>query len=442
MSMMFREVRARGAEVLTEDALRRHVPALFADRPHDSRSDRYAYIPSIAVMRGLASEGFHPVAVRQSRTRDDTRRGFTKHMVRFRRDDAFLRRVGDTVPEIVLVNSHDGTSSYNLMAGLFRLICLNGMVIPAGSIAATRVSHHGDSQRVIGKVIEGAHTVLAESVKALEAPRNWSRITMHPRERAAFAEAAHTLRFADAEGVVDTPIQPAQLLVPRRHDDTGQDLWRTFNVVQENVMRGGLSAMRREPGSRPRRVTTRAVNGIDQDVKLNKALWTLSERGLASKKKGPLLRRPTFDSVFASLRRKGVGELQAGLAEIAGAALDFQSFRGERPALTDKGVASLCNALQAKALNKAIRAGFDAKDYFAAISRSMIVRAVAEAMGEDHARQVAKMNKGAAAKFATANLPKTGWLPVQLRTAHYDGPGRKSAKAARSKKKTAKRVSK
>jgi hypothetical protein len=101
---------------------------------------------------------------------------------------------------------------------------------------------------------------------------------MHPRERAAFAEAAHTLRFADAEGVVDTPIQPAQLLVPRRHDDTGQDLWRTFNVVQENVMRGGLTAMRRDHHSRPRRVTTRAVNGIDQDVRLNKALWTLAER--------------------------------------------------------------------------------------------------------------------------------------------------------------------
>ena len=91
------------------------------------------------------------------------------------------------------------------------------------------------------------------------------------------------LRFG-AACKAKTPIQPEQLLLPRRADDCAEDLWTTLNVIQENVMRGGLSA--RAPATlcqhgcwrRGRVVTTRAVNNIDQDVKLNKALWGLGER--------------------------------------------------------------------------------------------------------------------------------------------------------------------
>lgn len=272
-------IRAARNETLTEDQLRRFVPSVFADAPHDSRSDRYAYIPSVAVMRGLAGEGFLPVAAAQSRTKDDTRRDFTKHMVRFRHQNATMKAVGDTVPEIVLVNSHDGTSSYNLMAGLFRLACLNGMVVSAGEIATIRVQHTGTSDKIVREVIDGAHAVLEASVTALEAPRAWSQLQLSSPERVALAEAAHTLRFADAEGHVETPITPTQLLHPRRSNDQSNDLWSTFNVVQENVIRGGLSAWdRRDPARRPRRVTTRQINGIDQDVRLNKALWALGAR--------------------------------------------------------------------------------------------------------------------------------------------------------------------
>jgi hypothetical protein len=279
MSMhMHNSLRARGNEILSEEALRKFVPSLYAEAPHDSRSERYAYIPSIAVMAGLQKEGFLPVAARQSNPRDEGRREHTKHMVRFRYQGTSLLAVGDTVPEIVLVNSHDGTSSYNLMAGLFRLVCLNGMVVNAGNIANVRVQHSGKSEKIVQDVIEGAYTVLSESVKALDAPKNWSQLQLTHGEREILAEGAHTLRFADAEGNVETPIKPTQLLVPRRYADNPKDLWTTFNVIQENVMRGGLSAWGRDANNRPRRSTTRQVNGIDQDVRLNKALWTLGER--------------------------------------------------------------------------------------------------------------------------------------------------------------------
>lgn len=275
MNMMNSYNSKRNSQPLTEDQMRQYAPSIFANEAHDSRSARYTYIPTIDVVRGLVKEGFHPVSVRQSGTRDVTRTDFTKHMIRFRRDGQQYAAVGDTLPEVVLVNSHDGTSSYQLDAGLFRLVCLNGMVVNSGTIAKVKVPHKGD---VLGQVIEGAFEVIDASVKALEAPRQWGQLQLASPERAALAEAAHVLRFADSEGNVEAPIKPEQMLEARRFDDRKNDLWTTFNTIQENTIRGGLHAWGRDANNRPRRVTTRAVNGIDQDVKLNKALWVLAER--------------------------------------------------------------------------------------------------------------------------------------------------------------------
>ena len=162
------------------------------------------------------------------------------------------------------------------MAGLFRLICLNGMVVADGTAGTVRVPHKGN---IVHQVIEGSYTVLEESRRALEAAGAWGGISLSRDEQHAMAESAHVLRFGDADGeTVDTAIRPDQLLVPRRHDDAGADLWRTFNRVQENAIRGGLTAWGRDASNQRRRVTTREVKGIDQDVRLNKALWVLGER--------------------------------------------------------------------------------------------------------------------------------------------------------------------
>ena len=269
------------ARALTEDEMRREAPSIFAMVPHESRSERFRAIPTIEVLRALAKEGFHPVGVKQSVARAEGRGDFTKHLIRLRRlDNVESYRVGDTVCEMLLKNANDGTSAYDLMAGLFRIACMNSLVSQTSTLDSVKVRHSGE---VTHKVIEGTYRVLGEAQKTLAAPQDWAQKQLAREEREIFAEAAHVLRFGDAAGDVATPIAPRQLLSPRRRDDTANDLWTTFNVVQENVIRGGLTGINRIPGNRPRRVTTRAVNGIDQDVKLNKALWVLAE-GMAKLK--------------------------------------------------------------------------------------------------------------------------------------------------------------
>jgi len=269
---------ASGRGPLDDAQLRQLTPSAFATGKHESRSDRYTYIPTSAVIDGLRANGFVPTFAKQGRSRIAGKAEFTKHLLRFRYagQDGAARKVGDVFPEVVLVNSHDGTSAYQLMAGTFRLVCLNGMLVADRDLGTIKVPHKGD---VVGQVIEGSYTVLQESIRALDQADAWAGVVLSGDERLVMAESAHVLRFGEGEpGEAATPIKPEQLLAVRRHEDTARDLWTTTNVLQENAIRGGLTAWGRDASNRRRRVTTRPINGIDEDVRLNRALWLLGER--------------------------------------------------------------------------------------------------------------------------------------------------------------------
>lgn len=274
----------RAQEPLTMDALRAIVPSAFATAAHVSRSNRYAYIPTVDVIEGMIRAGFQPMRAVQSGSRIEGKAEFTKHLIRFRSQEHTQLVVGDTVPEVVLVNAHDGTSAYQLSQGFFRLVCSNGLMTPTGEGDSFRVQHTGN---IIDAVIDGSNRIMGGVGARVATIEDWNVLQLTAGEQTAFADAARTLRFADADGKIETPITAAMLLQPRRYEDRAAtfaapkpDMWHTLNVVQENVIKGGLTARgeRQTNGQRGRMVRTRHVNGIDQDVRLNRALWMLAER--------------------------------------------------------------------------------------------------------------------------------------------------------------------
>jgi len=263
---------------LTEQELFKIAPSVFATTAHESRSERFAPIPTIEVIRGLSREGFEVVGAKQSLTRVEGKAPFTKHLLRIRKMDSDASySVGDTVAEMLLKNANDGTSVYDLFAGLFRIACLNSLVAAIGSIDSVKVRHTG--RNIVDNVIEGTFRVVENAKLALAAPAQWAQVKLDREESLAMAEAARMIRFGDADGNVDSPITAAQLLTARRRDDAQRDnLWTNFNVLQENMIRGGLHGVAIDANNRRRNMTTRAIKGIDQDVKLNRALWTLAAR--------------------------------------------------------------------------------------------------------------------------------------------------------------------
>ncbi|VWB62704.1 F plasmid gene 32-like protein [Burkholderia lata] len=256
----------RADSPLSDDQIRRVAPSIFADGKHESRSERYTYIPTIEVLRGLRNEGFQPFMICQTRVRDSGKREFTKHMLRLRHTDQIT---GEEADEIVLLNSHDGTSSYQMLAGTFRFVCQNGMV--AGeNIADIRVPHKGN---VAQNVINGAFDVLDEFDLIREQKDGMRAMTLDRDEQQAFARSALMLRYDPTEADAPAPISESQLLAPRRFEDRRDDLWTVFNRVQENLTKGGLHGRSRSG----RAMSTRPITGIDQNVKLNRALWMLAD---------------------------------------------------------------------------------------------------------------------------------------------------------------------
>jgi Domain of unknown function (DUF932) len=270
----------RGDQPLSDDQMRAAAPSVFAEGKHASRSERYTYIPTIDVLRGLRKEGFEPFMVAQGASRVEGKAAFTKHMIRMRhvRDDSGLVQSRPEANEIILINSHDGASSYQMLAGMFRYVCSNGLVV-GEVVEDIRIPHRSTKgSNIQDAVIEGAFRVLDEFEAVGEHTEAMKALQLQPPEEMAFATAALALRFGEgrvdeAGGHKPAPVTAEQLIEPRRREDIGHSLWATFQRVQENVIRGG------QPGrsAQGRRLQTRPVGSIDRGVSLNRALWMLAE---------------------------------------------------------------------------------------------------------------------------------------------------------------------
>ena len=248
---------------ISPETLRERVPAVFASGAHERTSPSYTFLSTERVLGALASAGFLPVEARQAaRARSPMH---ARHLIRLRRRFETIQ-LRDAIPEILFLNSHDGTSAYQLRVGLFRVVCTNGLVVSAGVFPVWRVAHRGDVvDDVVGAALEISERfeVLAASVERME------RTVLDAGQRLEFAGQALAVRFPkDLPGAME----PSQLLVPRRPQDVGNDLWRTFNVIQENVLQGGL--VRRSASNRLTR--SRRITAIREDVRLNSALWEMA----------------------------------------------------------------------------------------------------------------------------------------------------------------------
>jgi len=153
----------------------------------------------------------------------------------------------------------------------------------------------------------------------------------------------------------------------------------------------------------------------------------VEERGLPTKQ-GPYGGRKTskFDTAFKQFLAMSGPEAMKALAAIAGRAIDMQVHHADHAPLKNQGNVALIGAMKPSAFNKAMREAFDYKDYFDSVSKPMVLAAITEAVNADEARKVSGKPKADVAKFANANVPKTGWLPPELRTVHYDGPTAKA----------------
>lgn len=249
----------------SEQTLKFNAPAALSLMRHPLRtSHRYTLIPTADVVRCLEQEGFELMSARQTRARTSEGVVTGKHMLCFRLPGDIGRacEVDDLIPQVVLVNSHDGTSAYWLRAGIFRLACKNGLLVPMGDFGLIHVPHRG---QVIEQVTSGALAIARSFGRVYEIIGRMKAWPLTPKQRAGFAELALRARWPD----VAPPVPAERLLEPRRIQDTDGSLWVTYNMIQEHVIAGGL----RGRSVNGRAMSTRAVREIRRNVDLNTRLW-------------------------------------------------------------------------------------------------------------------------------------------------------------------------
>jgi hypothetical protein len=255
---------------LSNESLRYKAPSVFAVAGSEKMSDRYGFIPTIDCIDGLRDAGFYPVEAMQSKARSADKKQHTKHLIRFRKQD--YESVDGNFPEIVMVNSHDGSTSYQLRAGVYRLVCSNGMVV-GNDYFTRRIKHQGD---VVEKVVNAANDLIEISPLSVQRIQEWGQLELSRDQKISFAEQAILLKWDSLEAV--EPLNFSSLseafLQPKRIEDRKSDLWSVFNVIQENMIRGGI---RYSTPTVPRQ-RTRSVRSVAENVRINTSLWALAEK--------------------------------------------------------------------------------------------------------------------------------------------------------------------
>ena len=255
---------------LSLEQIRRQAPAVFATAPSERLSQKYIFIQTQRVLEGLASAGFVPTEARQWLGRRSNPL-HARHMIRLRRQCETVA-LHECVPEVIFLNSHNGTSGYQLRVGIFRALCTNGLIVSAALFPAFCVSHRKD---VVDEAIAGALSLAArfDELGSLIERMEQRRLTCG--EQMHFAEQAMQLRYPV---LAEAGVIPSELLACHRVEDDGPDLWRTFNRVQENLLRGGF----RKYSSTGRMTSARRIRSIREDVRINGGLWDLSAALLAA----------------------------------------------------------------------------------------------------------------------------------------------------------------
>ena len=262
---------------LTKDQVKEICPVAFETAPTNPNvTNKYLFVNTETIIDDLGKLGWKPVtaAMRKNRGKDTI---FSKHMVTFQNPDIMIKSKDgdDAFPRIILSNSHDGLQAFKFSVGIYRLVCSNGLVVADEEFSDFKIKHKGYTFEELRNVISQAVLDLPNKVEVLNKMKS-KILTKEEREKLALdamlvragitpdSDKAKDFEY-DQETLVD-------ILEPKRDADKGDDLWRTFNVIQEKITKGDFHAALK--GAKVRKV--RAIKSFEKDLEVNKQLFRLA----------------------------------------------------------------------------------------------------------------------------------------------------------------------
>jgi hypothetical protein len=259
----------KATQVLTKQEITKLAPSIYTDKGSPSTSEKYAHISTENVINDMELLGWGVIDVKEVKARKSDTVGYQKHLVIFRNPEITITSEdGDDVfPQVLLTNSHDGKNAFTFKAGLFRLVCENGLVICSQDFADMKIRHYGYSFEELQQTITNIVEKLPLTVEALN---KFKAIKLGQEQALEFAKRSLSTRFSDTE-LEHIKIDLDELLKPTRVEDKGDDLWSVFNVVQEKLVNGMFDY---QYGVKKRKA--RKIKNFKQDMLVNEKLFELA----------------------------------------------------------------------------------------------------------------------------------------------------------------------
>ena len=257
----------KNMDFIDKSEIKNRANSIFTTTGSPSTSDKYAHISTEKIIDDMELLGWGVVDAKQVKARKSV--GFQKHLVVFRNSEIVIDGAdGDTVfPQILLTNSHDGKNAFTFTAGLFRMICENGLVICNQEFENLKIRHYGYDFEELEKTINAMVEKLPLTVESMN---RFKTTVLNSNQMLDFAKRALNSRFTDSE-LEHITIDLNDLLTPSREEDKGNDMWSVFNTVQEKLTHGLFNY---GYGSKNRKA--RKIKNFNKDMELNNKLYQLA----------------------------------------------------------------------------------------------------------------------------------------------------------------------
>ncbi|AFM14221.1 DUF932 domain-containing protein [Turneriella parva] len=239
-----------------------NIPAVLAQEPSKEVSGRYSFIPTTRLIDDLKTMDWLPVGAKGSTRAHDVA---ARHMIRFRSREHLESPVQAVCPELVVINAHNGLCSFNLKAGLFRLVCSNGMIVSEAVFASIKIRHINYTYEAVRDAV---FQYAAQMPQITQKVHELQAIRLDETLKTTFARQALALRFEDRPDAAQL-VDVQSLLRPMRTADTGQDVWSVLNVLQEKLINGKFVI-----GDKKRQA--RSIQNVQRTVSLNQRLFDLA----------------------------------------------------------------------------------------------------------------------------------------------------------------------
>jgi hypothetical protein len=258
---------------LTGDEIKQRANSIFTTSAAPTVSDKFTHIPTYKVIEDMEQLGWGVVDAKQVKARKGA--GYQKHLVVFRNPEVVINGAdGDTVfPQILLTNSNDGKNAFTFTAGLFRMICENGLVVSTQEFENVKIRHMGYT---FEELQDRVRAMVEQLPLTVESMNKMKQVQLDEEQAKMLAKKALTTRFTE-EQVDNIKVDLNELLKPTRDEDKGTDLWSVFNVIQEKILEGDFNYI---SGIKQRKA--RKVKNFKQDIEINQKLFAMAAEFIAA----------------------------------------------------------------------------------------------------------------------------------------------------------------